>query len=77
MVTRGLDIQPVNQSADLGNGVDLVMSYYFGGIGKVTSFDDDLRSNVRLRAALFEPGKAYGPDADSQYRVLLETTLWF
>ena len=49
-------------------------------VERVTEFASrgfDVSVEVPLRAALFEPGSAYGPDADSQYRVLLETTLWF
>ena len=43
----------------------------------MTDDDDDLRSNVRLRGSLFRPGTAYGDSLDDQYRVILETTLWF
>lgn len=77
VVTNGIDLQPVNASLDLGYGFDLVLAYYFDDSPIVTPDPDDLRANVRLRASSFHPGDAYAPGADTQYRLLLEWTLWF
>ncbi len=76
--TDGVDLAPVNGSHDLGSAVDLVLTRYFGEVeisGGERSRDEDLRSNLRLRASQFEPGAAYGDGAEKQYRVLLEGTL--
>lgn len=71
-------------SRDVGNGVDFVLSRYFRTLntsGKLTDGADVVRqepmSTVRLRASIFDPGKAYGPGADLNYRVTLETILWW
>lgn len=76
--TDGLDIQPTTTDTFLGDGYDLVLTGYFGtaqpeGLGD----SEDLRSNVRLRGSLFQPGEAYGEVDEDQYRVTLEVTLWF
>jgi hypothetical protein len=42
-----------------------------------TPGDDAADSSIRLRASWFNPGKAYGPDAKDEYRVMLELTLWY
>lgn len=76
--TDGVDIDPVNKtSTDLGNAWDAVVTWHFKGQVTGYSLEDDRRSNLRLRAAEFTPGDAYGPNADKQRRVLLEGTLWF
>ena len=78
VITDGIDVAPQNAAVNLGEGLDLVLSYYFGMTPKTAVGDrEDLRSNVRLRGSLFRPGEAYGDDLDDQYRVMLETTLWF
>ena len=78
IVADGIDVQPVNNDADIGEGIDLVLGTYFGTTPQSQiDDDDDLRSNVRLRGSLFRPGTAYGDSLDDQYRVILETTLWF
>ncbi|MFA5938534.1 MAG: alginate export family protein [Sinimarinibacterium sp.] len=78
VVTDGLDVAPSTDSRDLGNGYDLVLTGYFGATPSGSTGDrEDLRSNLRLRGSLFQPGDAYGEDApDDQYRVTLELTLW-
>lgn len=79
ITTKGLDVQPGSNGRAIGDGVDLVLTRFFDA-KPAQSVDeaDDLRSNVRLRAGLFDPGKAYGDDArKDQYRVTLEMTLWF
>lgn len=84
VVADGVDVQPEPGRKALGNGVDVAVAYYFGnlvGRGKpntsVPQSDEDLRSNLRLRASGFRPGEAYTTAADDQYRVTLELTLWF
>lgn len=78
VVSHGLAVAPSVASRELGEGVDLVLTRYFEGVGGVSSpDDDDLRSNVRLRASMFKPGKAYGDAAEKFHRVMLELTLWF
>jgi alginate production protein len=78
IVADGIDLQPVNDDIDIGQGVDLVLATYFGTTPEARLDEqDDLRSNVRLRGSLFRPGDAYGDELDDQYRVMLETTLWF
>lgn len=85
VITDGVDVQPYNASSDLGQGLDLAVAYYFANpavAGRAASIgvpqqDDDVRSNLRLRAGAFQPGNAYAASADDQYRVTLELTLWF
>lgn len=84
VVTDGVGIQPGEDGKDLGDGLDLVLAYYFANpIGRgassvnVPQQDDNTRSNLRLRASSFHPGTAYAPGADDQYAVRLELTLWF
>lgn len=84
VVTDGIDVQPEPGRKVLGDGVDLVLAYYFANpIGRgrstvtATQEDDNLRSNIRLRASGFDPGTAYNDDADSQYLLRLDLTLWF
>ena len=78
IVADGIDVQPVNEDVDIGEGLDLVLAAYFGTTpASRLAESEDLRSNVRLRGSVFRPGAAYGDDLDDQYRVMLETTLWF
>jgi alginate production protein len=84
VVSDGLTVDPVQNSHDLGSGLDLVMSKYFSlnhiadaDLPSYTPGDDAADSSIRLRASWFNPGKAYGPDAKDEYRVMLELTLWY
>lgn len=84
VVTDGIGVQPVAGRKVLGDGIDLAVSYYFANpVGRGSSAisaspdDSNLRSNIRLRASGFEPGPAYDDDADNQYLLRLELTLWF
>lgn len=84
VITDGVDIQPEPGRKVLGDALDLAVAYYFANpvgrgrsIAGVPQEDDNLRSNVRLRASGFRPGVAYADAADDQYRVTLELTLWF
>jgi len=77
VISHGLTVAPSVASRDLGHGVDLVLTRYFADFGGLSSYDDDLRSNLRLRASMFQPGEAYGQDTEEFYRVMLEATLWF
>ena len=74
----GIDARPVNNSRDLGTGLDLVATRFFRSFDTQAAADDeDYRSYVRLRASRFDPGAAYGDEVRDQYRVALELTLWF
>ena len=76
--TDGIDVQPLpNGSPDLGNGYDVVITRHFDRARRGYSAEDDLRSNVRVRASRFTPGDAYGTTLQDQVRVILEGTLWF
>lgn len=79
IVADGIDVQPDTVDSDIGDGLDLVLSAYFGETPNSKVGDqDDLRSNVSLRGSLFQPGDAFGgSDLDDQYRVTLEATWWF
>lgn len=78
VISEGVDLAPSTDARVLGNGADLVLAYYFGARApSLAREDEDLRSSLRLRASAFEPGRAYVSDADTQYRVLMELTLWF
>ncbi|HEY1078366.1 MAG TPA: alginate export family protein [Fontimonas sp.] len=79
IIVDGIDVQPSVNDDDIGEGYDLVLTGYFGSMSRATrEDDDDLRSNVSLRGSLFRPGDAFGAgELDDQYRVILETTLWF
>jgi alginate production protein len=84
IITRNVTAVPVNSSRDIGKGVDLVLTHYFARDHRRQRLLDrgdaftalQRRSLVSLRASLFDPGEAYGPDARIDYRVLLEGTLW-
>lgn len=70
-------------STDIGYGVDIVASHYlptFGVLKNLYEDDDsvseDPRSAIRLRASIFNPGKAYASGANINYRVIIEASLW-
>ena len=75
---------PVNSSKDIGDGVDLVFTHYFAREQRRQRLLDrgdaftapKRRSLISLRASVFRPGEAYGPDARTDYRALLEGTVW-
>jgi alginate production protein len=79
--TDGVDVQPTGSSDDLGHGWDVVTAYYFEHLGSAVhgaaDSEEDTRSNLRLRASVFEPGAAYDSALKDQYRVMLEAGLWF
>lgn len=84
VVTDGVRVSPSVESQDLGQGVDLVMTRYFSlkrpfadDLPEYTPSDDAAAQSLRLRASWFDPGKAYGPAADADYRVMMEMTLWY
>lgn len=84
IVTNNITVQPVTESRDIGWGADLVFTHYFAREQRRQRLLDrgdaftapQRRSLLSLRASLFEPGEAYGPAARTDYRVLLEGTLW-
>lgn len=87
IVADGISIQPESDGKSLGDGLDLTVAYYFsnpmGRLGHTPSElarDDenaDTRSSIRLRAATFDPKAAFPSEADPQYMVKVEVTLWF
>ena len=78
VLTDGIDLQPTPGERDLGDGLDLVMAWYFGSLRPTLAREDeDLRSSFRVRASGFAPGDAYLEEADDQYRVTMELTLWY
>lgn len=84
VVLDGVSVQPEPGRKVLGEGLDLAVAYYFSsplgrGRASVTApqEDDDLRSNIRLRASAFDPNVAFPDNADPQYMIRLELTLWF
>lgn len=81
VITDGIYVQPVNDSKQLGNGYDLVLTRYLGGDDQAPLPDylpdEDSRSSIRLRGSLFQPGSAYGPRAKTEYRADLEFIWWY
>jgi len=84
IVTNNISVGTVGGSSDIGYGIDLIASHYLPTSGLLRSLDDsgglateDPRSAVRLRASLFNPGNAYSPGSDINYRVIVEATLWW
>ena len=84
IVTNNVNAVTVNNSTDIGNGIDLVATHYFGRLIRRQRLLDqgdafvsqERRSLVSLRASAFEPGSAYGPNTKTDYRIVLEATLW-
>ncbi|MEP7244353.1 MAG: hypothetical protein ABI885_11820 [Gammaproteobacteria bacterium] len=84
IVTDNVTAAPVNDDRDIGDGLDLVLTHYFGRSDRRQHLLDrgdafaarERRSLFSLRASMFRPGTAYGPMAQTDYRVLLELTLW-
>ena len=84
IVTGHPTLVPVNDDPDLGNGVDLVFTHYFARDKRPQRLLDrgdaftapERRSLISVRASFFDPGRAYGPAARPDHRILLETTLW-
>ena len=70
----GLRVAPTTASNDLGDAVDLVISGYFTGYDTVVIRDKGPSGVIRLRTSWFSPGEAYGPNAESSYRAILETS---
>lgn len=72
VVSDEVSVQPVNQSSDLGQEVDMVTSLYsdadYGWLAN---------SFVRLHGGLFMPGDAYGSGVHHHYRVVVEATKRF
>lgn len=78
VVTRGLDAAPGATDNDLGQGYDLILSWYFDELTRQPLFDDDTAANLRLRLSRFEPGQAYaGTEAGTLNRGTVEATVFF
>ncbi len=84
IVTNIVPAVPVNASRDIGYGIDLVLTHRFAHearrqrlLDRGDAFTAPHRGSlISLRASMFRPGDAYGPDMRTEYRVLLEGTLW-
>ena len=81
IVTNNVSAAPVNASKAIGNGLDVVATHYFAKTRPAVADGDarltqQRRSFVALRGSAFKPGKAYGSGAKTDYRMLLEVTLW-
>jgi alginate production protein len=84
IITNALSVAPVNDSRDIGVGVDLVITHHFAReqrrqrlLDRGDAFTAPRRGSlISLRASAFKPGDAYGADARTDYRILLEGTLW-
>lgn len=78
IITDGITVQPVPGNHDIGQGVDLVLSRYFGPEKNDTDPEGDAQTAVRLRVSLFDPGSGYASTAhQSAYRIILEGTVLF
>jgi len=85
ILTQNVVAVPTNTSRDIGNGVDLVLTHYFGRAPRsqrlLESGDaflaQERRSLISLRASMFQPGDAYPTEAKTVYRITLEATLWW
>lgn len=74
----GINAPLVNNSKDLGHGVDIVTSYYFRQILPLVNWRFERDAYARLRASTFKPGDAYGNEADSlKYRVTMDVSFQF
>jgi len=84
IITHALSVAPLNDSRDIGIGVDLVITHHFSReqrrqrlLDRGDAFTAPRRGSlISLRASAFKPGDAYGDDARTDYRILLEGTLW-
>ncbi len=84
IITNQVIAQTNTTSRDIGNGLEVVLSHYFQPQDVSENLTDgasvvrqEPRSSIRLRASLFDPGAAYASGADMDYRVTLETVLWW
>lgn len=84
IITNNVSAITNNISGDVGYGIDFIASHFLSkGILSTSQDDDggdvieDPRSAVRLRASLFNPGRAYARGSDINYRVIVEATLWW
>jgi alginate production protein len=79
IISDALLVSPINTSADLGSGYDLVVTRYFGARHEQPRYlqGETVETWLRLRGSVFEPGNAYGTNAKTEYRVALEFTLWY
>jgi len=84
IVTDNVTVAPVNSSRDIGAGLDLVLTHYLQRdhrqqrlLDRGDAFTARPRlSLISLRGSMFRPGDAYGSAARTDYRILLELTLW-
>ena len=74
VVADGLSATPTVDDDDLGTALDAVFSIYLDGFQRTLIRDQGPAGEFRLRFSHFQPGAAYGPDADASYRAILETS---
>jgi alginate production protein len=75
---------PVNNDRDVGRGLDLVFTHYLQRVRRRERLLDrgdaftaqQRQSLISLHASVFDPGRAYGSGAGTDYRIFLEVTLW-
>lgn len=79
VISDGLAVNPVNNSSALGDGYDVVLTRYFGQRYQRNKLapGENTETSIRIRGAVFNPGAAYGPTAELEYRATLEFTLWY
>ena len=78
IIANGINAPLVNNSKELGHGLDFVATYYFREITSLLNWQFDHDAYARLRASAFKPGDAYGSDADDlNYRVTLDVSFQF
>jgi alginate production protein len=83
-VSDNVTTAPVSEDKDVGRGLDFVFTHYLQRVRRHERLLDrgdaftaqQRQSLLSLHASVFEPGAAYGPAAHTDYRVLLEVTLW-
>jgi hypothetical protein len=75
---------PANEDRDVGRGLDLVFTHYLQRVRRRERLLDrgdaftaqQRQALISLHASVFEPGRAYGSAAGTDYRIFLEVTLW-
>ncbi|MCP5162266.1 MAG: alginate export family protein [Hahellaceae bacterium] len=78
IITGGTSVSPATNSKEIGQGLDLVLSYYNLDAVVPARWANDADSYVRLRASVFNTGDAYAANAqDTLHRVVFEWIMRF
>jgi alginate production protein len=83
-VSDSVSAVPLNGDRDVGRGLDLVFTHYLRRVRRRERLLDrgdaftaqQRQSLISLHASVFDPGRAYGSATGTDYRILLEATLW-